>query len=522
MKITHIKVSNYRGIAALEADIPAAGVIAQGRNGAGKTSVLRALQAALAARDVGPDAIRIGADKAEILVNLDDLTVRRLITPKSTSVSVETAAGDVKKKPQTVLTELLGTSPLDPLDFFLAAPKKRIELVVAAVPTVLSDEQLDEWLPTWALSQLPTEATKIGGRNGLEACDGIYQALYARRADANKAVAAKKGDADRNRAALGKRREAIRETIVLTPTDAEQKLIAAREAHADLQARAKRVVVQQESTAAARKKIEDYRTRSAAAKAEAESATARAAGLDAKRAEIAAIDVDIAELERKLARARDLRVDLAMQATELQKFADGAKEAEARADELEAQASELALAIEDLVEDAPTAEQVAASAETVRVAEAARETALEVAAIVAGEKALEAELADLEASEKTASDLSDLVDFWRAEAPKKLLAAAKGIDGLTIEGDKILLDGVAIDALSGREQMRFAVDLARRLNAKTKLLVVDGLERLDPDQFEEFVRFATADGFQLVGTRVDRGEVKLIAVEPTESAEAAQ
>ena len=66
MGITRIKITNYRGIEALDSEVPPAGALICGDNGQGKTTVLNAIQAALTAQDIGPDAVLLGADKAEI------------------------------------------------------------------------------------------------------------------------------------------------------------------------------------------------------------------------------------------------------------------------------------------------------------------------------------------------------------------------------------------------------------------------------------------------------------------------
>ena len=52
MKITRLEVRNYRGIEHIDETIPPAGAIVSGGNGRGKTSVLRAIGACLAARDI--------------------------------------------------------------------------------------------------------------------------------------------------------------------------------------------------------------------------------------------------------------------------------------------------------------------------------------------------------------------------------------------------------------------------------------------------------------------------------------
>jgi hypothetical protein len=90
---------------------------------------------------------------------------------------------------------------------------------------------------------------------------------------------------------------------------------------------------------------------------------------------------------------------------------------------------------------------------------------------------------------------------------------ADAIPGLALDGETVTLDGKSLDALSGSEQMRFCIEVARRANAKSRIIVVDGLERIDPEQYAAFVQQATAGGFQLFGTRVAGGGLELEAVE---------
>jgi hypothetical protein len=59
-----------------------------------------------------------------------------------------------------------------------------------------------------------------------------------------------------------------------------------------------------------------------------------------------------------------------------------------------------------------------------------------------------------------------------------------------------------LEQLSGQERLFFAVEVSRRLNAKSKLICVDGLEALDRKHREAFVEMATKDGYQLIATRV--------------------
>jgi hypothetical protein len=51
-----------------------------------------------------------------------------------------------------------------------------------------------------------------------------------------------------------------------------------------------------------------------------------------------------------------------------------------------------------------------------------------------------------------------------------------------------------VDQLNTAAQMRFALDVAKRLNAKSKIVLVDGLERIDDEQRAAFVAHAIEGG----------------------------
>jgi hypothetical protein len=207
--ISRIRIKNFRGLEFLDVEIPPAGAIFKGSNGKGKTSAINAIRAALAARDVGPDAIRIGAEKAEILIDADDLTIRRLITPKTSSVRVENAAGDQKRAPQTFLKELLGSSPLDPLDLYLAKPAEQREMVLKAMPIRCTIEDLWRWIPehlrdrvNLMLAAKSFQPMPLETSHGLDVVDLFHGVAYELRREAN-------AEAARLEAQLGAKREDI-------------------------------------------------------------------------------------------------------------------------------------------------------------------------------------------------------------------------------------------------------------------------------------------------------------------------
>ena len=118
-------------------------------------------------------------------------------------------------------------------------------------------------------------------------------------------------------------------------------------------------------------------------------------------------------------------------------------------------------------------------------------------------------------AQKTADALDAIVTTLTVAAPAELMARTEGIKGLTFTDDgSLALDGVVLDLLSGQEAIDFCVRVAKRAHPKCKLLTADKLEQLDPESLEAFVKMATADRWQLIGTRVEAGEMVIELLEP--------
>lgn len=532
MKITRLRVTNYRGIEALETKIPERGLVVKGTNGGGKTSVLGAIRAALAGLDVGPDAIRIGTDRSEILVDLDHLTVKRIITPKRSTVSVEGSDAKPIKSPQTWLNDILGTAPIDPIELYLEKPAKRRAVVLSALPLRVTPEQVATWVEDFKL-----DAKLDYSLHGLEVVDQIRKEFYTRRTEAN--ATAKE---------ITKEVEALEAGAppavpgAIAEDEAHARFAAAGQARGALDARRDRIAAHEARTKETRERAKQLRGEADAITAndttspDPHAVEKQAREVESWRGLLAKADEDVVVLEKQL---EDLQRDLAKRRTEAKEaraaydgwLAEGRKIEEARA----ARASELARA-KEMVDQATSLEAaIAATAETMPTEE---ETAAADAEIVKAEAVLdaaraaklraehEAKVADARTrhakAEEDAGRLNYMVDKFTKEIPNELLKASHGIPGLSLEDDDVFLDGVRISKLSGREQLLFAVEIARRLNVRAKILIVDGLERIEPDLLPEFLTRATAGGYQLIATRADRGDVVLEAIEPddTETTEA--
>lgn len=142
MKIVSLRAENVKRLTAVHIEPSGNLVEITGKNGAGKTSVLDAIWAALSGKSaIPPKPIRDGAEKAVIEVNLGKYTVTRTFSQKdngdyTTSVKVENADGFSAKKPQELLDGLLGPLTIDPLAFARMSAKDKFETLKAMVPGV--------------------------------------------------------------------------------------------------------------------------------------------------------------------------------------------------------------------------------------------------------------------------------------------------------------------------------------------------------------------------------------------------
>lgn len=537
--IARLKAKNFMGIALAEYRFPPRGGVFEGSNGAGKTSALKAIRAALLSNGVGPDAIRIGEEKAEIVVDLDDVSVIKTITKKGGSLVVLNADGVRKPSPQTYLTDLLGVAPLDPIDLVTERdPKKRRARILSALPVQVTDAQLQEW--TAGLVDLGSVLgltddgdLKVAG-SGIDVVETVRAAAYEMRTAANKTTKAAQADHDAALAARDARAAAVPGGVIEPPVDqdpgpwAERQLASAQADEAAAfervaQARARRGAAAAEAKRAekAQARVVLLREQAAAKRAtpppdEARLALAvdeRAAAYEAgqvARDHVAECEAALNEARRKLA-AADVRISQADAAVTALDIAARHHEVMLKeADALDAQVLELEamLAAPDAGElESGLALAIEQHDATKRAVERTRAN---VAAIQSRATAAKY-LAALRAHQAKSEALDDVVDTLTRKAPAQLLAAA-GIPGLAFDGDTVLVDGVSLDRLSGMEQLVFSVRVARALNAKSKLLVVDGLEALDDEQRARFLELATADGYQLICTRVTAGPVHLVPI----------
>ena len=161
-KIVRLSSTNYKRLVAAEITPDPDGnlVIVAGKNGQGKTSVLDSITAALGGVNAKttPKPIRDGEERAEIVLETEELIVTRRFTASGSTLTVKSHDGAVYPKGQAKLDDLLGKLSLDPLAF-----------------TQLSDR--DQLATLLDLVDLPFDLDKLAAKR---------KDVFERRAEANR------------------------------------------------------------------------------------------------------------------------------------------------------------------------------------------------------------------------------------------------------------------------------------------------------------------------------------------------
>jgi hypothetical protein len=500
IKITRLRISNFRGIASLDIPVGKGGVLFSGSNGEGKTTAIESINAALEGVGIGPEAIRIGADKSEILVDLDKvdearrtrLEVKRTIGKKGKSIAVTGSDGVPLPKPAEQLAALFGGRALDPLKFLMADAKEQRRIVLAANPVQVTAEDLTRWTGE-------EKDWNVDG-HGQEVLARVRDMYFKQRTEAGKiadqakaAVTVKQAEAEKLR---------VDKPEAMSPEAARTHVAAAERELAVLRERGRQVAEREAQAAGTRAKVAELRAKAEELMARPEAVAPMPDAVNLVRAELNSAHLALDAAKK--------RVESAEQALRMiESLVTRAAQLETEATAAIAQANELEAAIAG--EDAGDLSEALAAAEAAKVEAEVLVARAEATAKwhAARNEAMEA-LAEQVASDAAWKKLDTIVKTMTIDAPAEIAGRADLIEGLEVTADAILLDGKNITLLCGAEKMRFAVTLAKRVAGKARILTVDGLEQIAPKKQPEFVRMCLEDGWALFATVVADGAMQVI------------
>ncbi len=151
-RLVELRATNVKALKAVAVHIDGTVLQVNGRNGAGKSSLLDAVAMAIGGPKAFPSKpIRKGQDKAEIFLDFGGLKLTRRLWEKDgggigQDLVFEFADGKRPKEKQTVLDALRG-SPIadDPIEFATKLkPKERFDMLKALVPGYEFEEKAKE------------------------------------------------------------------------------------------------------------------------------------------------------------------------------------------------------------------------------------------------------------------------------------------------------------------------------------------------------------------------------------------
>jgi hypothetical protein len=125
LRVIYLEAENVKRLKAVRLRPDKTLVKIEGKNAAGKTSVLDAIAAALGGGKQQPDLpVRKGAKKAKVVLDLGELIVERRWTAGGGTVLEVTEKGATKPEssPQKILDKLVGDCTFDPLEFVRMKP----------------------------------------------------------------------------------------------------------------------------------------------------------------------------------------------------------------------------------------------------------------------------------------------------------------------------------------------------------------------------------------------------------------
>lgn len=465
--VSRIEIKDVLGIHHLEI-APGRVTEIRGRNQEGKTSVIEAIKALL---EGGHDAtlLRHGAEEGEVVLELSNgVRARKRVTAvKSTLDVLHPDLGEVGRA-QKYLSDLAPEISFNPVAFVDAAPKERVRILLEAVSPQVTAAEIAETLgaPPDAFGlQVPEHGP------ALSVVPEVRRAVYDERTGLNRAAREKRATADQVSSTLPPR-----EHLEL---DWDQETRAAEAAVKAVNA--ERLQAREAARSEAARAIEDHDLQT----------TCGAADLAAEGANrLADLDERVRAIEAALQEARAAR---AQAAAEGQRSLDHyrAKRAEERAALKLAGEQRGAAAFDARAAAALEAEaHRAGTIERAKHAAAARKQAEYVTGLRRDVEGLEAR------SERLTAALAALDQL------EQRLLADLPIRGLAVQAGEVTLDGVPFPRLSGAQQVELAFAVAARVSGRLRLVLADGLERLDTERFAAFCAAVERLGFQALVTRV--------------------
>jgi DNA repair ATPase RecN len=462
LHMVRLEVENFLRVTALAVDAEGKHVIIRGQNGAGKTSALDAIWAALSGRKAGDlsEPIQKGAHKASVTLDLGEYVVERRWTEGGMQLIVRGADGIRLNKPQQILDGLLGKYSLDPVAFLGRTTGEQVDDILALAGVEPPVEQVRE-ITGESQATLPGESAQAYLMRLSADHTGIY---YAHRREAHRQIGLSKGALEEQKRLVDK----LPEGDERSATDLLEELRMA-------------------SVLAERRRL---------AQATSDEAGRRAA--EGQR-QLASLKDDVERLTKQMK-------DLSEEIDRLQK-----KRAVMLAEtkELSTRVANGEVVVTTLrEEEATAAASLEAAADPNKRIESLTKALSEIEQhneVVVQRKVQRGRLADLRTDVATAETVYKKYDTILTKLRELRRGLLNGVDlgaGLEIGEGELRLHGVSFRQASAAERMEVACMVAFKQAPRLKLLRCDNIEHMDSETRKRLFERAAAHGWQVVAAAV--------------------
>lgn len=144
--ITRLTANNTLNLSAIDLVFKNGKVVISGKNGAGKSNVLKAIELALDGKVLSKivEPVKHGETSGKVTLDLGDIIVSRSFTNERSSLQISNKEGMIFKSPQAVLDRLRGHIGFDPLEFARLDAKKQKELLLKLCDIPVDLDKMDE------------------------------------------------------------------------------------------------------------------------------------------------------------------------------------------------------------------------------------------------------------------------------------------------------------------------------------------------------------------------------------------
>jgi hypothetical protein len=476
MRVSRINIKNVMGVTELEIQ-PGVVTLISGRNGASKTSIIEAVRSALGK---GHDAtlLRAGEERGDVVLVLDDgAVIREKITAKATERKVEHPTFGKISKPADYLSKLITGEAANPVALLTTKGPELTKLFLEAIPLHVTSQQIAAI--TGQPGHVESYRFPCETQHALVVLAGVEKNHFDKRTDVNRGLKEKQGAIEQLTGTLPPMPEGGGDWAA-TVEDLQQQ----REALAAQRATALATVTA-DTELAEQRRTNEQQQEAQRIKADI---TARKTAIETEcNAAIERIKADAAlkleslktELAQRLAESADAQQAIAAKDT---------AELTERRENVEAQY------LPQLVELDQRLAEASANLEQQNRAQGQRDLVAQYAA----------DAATLDAQR---TKLTEVIEGIRALTVS--LTANLPIKGVEIVDGEVRVDGVPWNRVNTAKRIQLAVEVAKLHAGTLGLLLVDGLENLDPPTFTAFCKEIEASGCQLIGARVTEGPLRV-------------